>query len=77
MFSYARNSYYRNHDRYTLCAYHWHEGHEGRWQDCEACRDDIETEMYVYPTFRTLKTNKITILNGAAKESNYLQSDRC
>ena len=30
-----------------------------------------------FPTFRTLKTNKITILNGAAKESNYLQSDRC
>jgi hypothetical protein len=48
MFSYARNSCYRNHDRFTLCGSHWHEGHEGRWQDCEACRDSFETEMYVY-----------------------------
>ncbi len=48
MFSFAHNSCYRNHDRYTLCATHWHEGHEGRWQDCQACRDTFETEMYVY-----------------------------
>ncbi|WP_420645605.1 DUF6398 domain-containing protein [Candidatus Leptofilum sp.] len=48
MFSYARNSCYRNHDRYTLCAAHWHEDHEGRWQDCQACLDMMETEMYVY-----------------------------
>lgn len=48
MFSYARNSCFRNHDRYTLCALHWHEGHNGRWQDCQACRQNIETEMYVY-----------------------------
>lgn len=48
MFSYARNSCYRNHDRYTLCSSHWHEDHEGRWQDCQKCRDSFETEMYVY-----------------------------
>lgn len=48
MFSFAHNSCYRNHDRYTLCAGHWHEGHEGRWQDCQKCRDMTETEMYVY-----------------------------
>lgn len=48
MFSYAHNSCYRNHDRYTMCSAHFHEGHSGRWQDCEACRDGYETEMYVY-----------------------------
>ena len=48
LFSYARNSCSRNHRRYTLCGHHSTEGHEGRWQDCSKCREDIETEMYVY-----------------------------
>jgi hypothetical protein len=48
LFSYARNSCHRNHDRYTLCAAHYHEGHEGDWQDCALCREAYETEMYVY-----------------------------
>ncbi len=47
-FSYARNSCSRNHRRLTLCAYHHMEEHEGRWQDCELCRDGFETEMYVW-----------------------------
>ena len=48
LFSYARNSCHRNHDRYTLCSYHHHEGHAGRWQDCEHCRAEFNTEVYVY-----------------------------
>lgn len=48
LFSYARNSCYRNHDRYTLCSFHDHEGHSGPWQACEACKNEFETEMYVY-----------------------------
>ncbi len=48
MFSYARNSCHRNHSRYTLCAYHFHEGHEGKWQECKKCRKDFPTELYVY-----------------------------
>ena len=32
LFSFARNSCSRNHSRYTLCAYHHHEGHTGDWQ---------------------------------------------
>jgi hypothetical protein len=48
MFSYARNSCRRNHDRYTLCSYHHNEGHAGKWQDCEECRRSFETEIYVY-----------------------------
>jgi hypothetical protein len=47
-FSYARNSCYRNHDRYTLCSYHFHEGHTGDWKTCQKCRSDFKTEMYVY-----------------------------
>jgi hypothetical protein len=48
LFSYARNSCSRNHLRYTLCGFHFNEGHSGSWQDCKECREDIETEMYVY-----------------------------
>jgi hypothetical protein len=47
-FSSARNSCYRNHDRYTLCSVHHQEGHKGRWQDCAKCRKSVPTEMYVY-----------------------------
>ena len=48
LFSYARNSCRRNHRRYTLCGYHHTEEHSGSWQECAACRSEIETEMYVY-----------------------------
>jgi hypothetical protein len=47
-FSYAQNSCHRNHSRYTLCGYHSIEQHEGKWKDCQKCRDGFETEMYVY-----------------------------
>lgn len=49
LFSYAQNSCYRNHSRYTLCGFHHTEGHPGSWKDCQKCREQIdETEMYVY-----------------------------
>lgn len=44
---YARNSCYRNHDRYTLCAYHHHENHAGLWQDCKKCKDNFDMSDYV------------------------------
>lgn len=48
LFSYARNSCYRNHEKFTLCSHHYHENHEGDWQTCEKCKNDLDTEMYVY-----------------------------
>ena len=48
LFSFARNSCSRNHRRYTLCGYHHAEGHPGDWRACAVCRDDFETEIYVY-----------------------------
>jgi hypothetical protein len=48
MSSYANNSCYRNHDRYTLCSFHHNEGHAGDWKTCPECRKDFETEMYVW-----------------------------
>ena len=45
LFSYARNSCYRNHDHYTLWAYHSHERHPGDGQTCERCRADMEPAM--------------------------------
>lgn len=48
IFSYATNSCYRNHRRYTLCGYHYTEEHPGNWKDCPKCRNSFETELYVY-----------------------------
>ena len=48
LFSYARNSCHRNHSRYTLCGYHFSEGHEGDWKTCKKCREDFEPEMVAY-----------------------------
>jgi hypothetical protein len=48
LFSYAHTSCWRNHDRYTLCAYHHNEEHPGRWQECSSCRKEFETEIYVH-----------------------------
>jgi len=48
IFSYARNSCHRNHDRYTLCSYHHNEGHAGHWKDCKICRKSFATEIYVW-----------------------------
>lgn len=48
LFSYARNSCHRNHDRYTLCSFHHRDKHSGSWKDCKKCRDSFETEMYVW-----------------------------
>ena len=48
LFSYKRNSCYRNHDRYTLCSSHYHEEHKGSWQDCRKCRENFEPEMLAW-----------------------------
>jgi len=48
LFSYARNSCDHNHTRYTLCSYHNNESHSGEWKTCGSCREEFETEMYVW-----------------------------
>jgi hypothetical protein len=48
IFSYARNSCYRNHNHYTLCAYHHTEEHGGDWKTCHRCRRSFVTEIYVW-----------------------------
>ncbi len=47
LFSYARNSCFRNHRRFTLCGYHHAEDHPGRWTACARCRDAFVPEMVV------------------------------
>ena len=61
MFSYARNSCSRNHERYTLCGSHFNEEHKGDWQECQKCRDSFETEMYVY--YGTNEYNFVKLAN--------------
>ena len=46
-FSYARNSCFTNHSKYTICSVHHHEGHAGRWQDCAPCRANQPLELFV------------------------------
>jgi hypothetical protein len=48
LFSYARNSCARNHDHYTLCAFHHQNGHQGHWKDCKVCRKSFATEIHVW-----------------------------
>lgn len=48
LFSFSHNSCARNHRRFTLCGHHYVERHVGKWQECNKCRDDIDTEMYVH-----------------------------
>ena len=48
MFSYDKNSCHRNHDQYTLCAYHSHNEHTGDWKGCKECEESLGTEMYVW-----------------------------
>jgi len=50
MFSFARNSCARNHDRYTLCGYHYHEGHQGDWEydtALELCRGKDDYQIII------------------------------
>jgi|SRR3990167_4199941 len=67
VFSYARNSCYRNHDRYTLCSYHFNEDHSGKWQNCQKCKEEFELPDYVHMgtneyNFEILKNpEKVTI----------------
>jgi len=64
VFSYARNSCHRNHDRFTLCSYHFHEQHSGDWKACKKCRKSFETEMYVW--YATNEYNFETLDNPPA-----------
>lgn len=62
LFSFARNSCVRNHDRYTLCAFHAHEGHRGKWAVCQRCRRDFDTEDYVW--YGTNEYNFVKLQNS-------------
>ena len=66
MFSYATNSCHRNHSRYTLCGYHYTEGHKGDWRNCEKCRKSFNTEMYVW--YGTNEFNFVKLENLPAYE---------
>lgn len=48
LFSYARNSCYRNHRRQTVCGGHHGEGHAGDWKSCAECRGNGEPEMFAW-----------------------------
>jgi len=64
LFSYAHNSCHRNHSRYTLCAWHYNEGHKGAWQECQECLEGVETEMYVW--YGTNEYNFVKLENPPA-----------
>jgi hypothetical protein len=73
LFSYARNSCARNHQRYTLCSYHFGEGHKGNWKDCKECAQSFGTEIYVW--FGTNEYNFEVLENPPHYEPTHC--DRC
>lgn len=70
-FSYARNSCYRNHRRYTLCGYHHAERHEGNWKDCRQCREDFSDELEMYVEYGTNEYNFEKLPNPPKFEPTY------
>lgn len=46
--AYLRNGCRTRHDRFTLCGFHASEAHAGAWQTCWKCRDEFETEIFVW-----------------------------
>lgn len=70
-FSYAKNSCYRNHDHYTLCAHHYREGHCGNWKDCEQCKADFADELEMYVYFGTNEYNFEKLPNPPQFEPTY------
>lgn len=68
LFSYARNSCSRNHRRYTVCAVHFQEEHEGPdWRTCEECKGYFaKLEDYVWSA--TNEYNFVKLENPPAYE---------
>lgn len=60
IFSYETNSCYRNHDRYTLCAYHYHQQHSDEWQECKKCKEEIPLENYIEFATNEFNFEKLT-----------------
>ncbi|MBO0859152.1 MAG: hypothetical protein J2P21_11880 [Chloracidobacterium sp.] len=67
IFSYARNSCFRNHTRYTLCAYHHNEEHKGDWRECKKCKADFKAELYAH--YGTNEYNFVRLENPPEFES--------
>lgn len=70
-FSYARNSCYRNHSRFTLCGYHFNEEHEGDWKDCKKCREDLSDNMEMYVDYGINEYNFEKLPNPPEFELTY------
>ena len=67
-FSYARNSCHRNHSRFTLCAFHHGNEHEGDWQTCEKCKENFKDQMEMYVWYGTNEYNWETLPNPPSYE---------
>lgn len=63
MFTYTKNSCYRNHSRYSLCRFHYGEKHSGKWQTCHKCKMTFkkDPEMYVWYATNNYNFEKLPI----------------
>lgn len=85
MFTYAKNSCYRNHHRYTVCCNHFDKEHSGKWQNCHLCHLDFSNipEMYVWYATNNYNFQKLAIpkilmkCNGCNFESYELEDFAC
>lgn len=60
LMSYATNSCYRNHHRYTICHDHYSAGHPGKWQDCHPC-SHVEEVLYIWRATNNYNYEKLDI----------------
>lgn len=69
MFSFATNSCYRNHDRYTLCSNHYNEKHGGAdWRTCKECYNMFDPQTYNW--YGTNEFNFVTLTNPPTLQSH-------
>lgn len=73
MFSYSRNSCFRNHSHYTLCSHHYNEDHMGNWKDCKQCAKDFEPETEMYVWYGTNEYNFETLTNPPDYDPTYCE----
>lgn len=71
LFSFARNSCYRNHDHYTVCAVHCQEEHEGDdWRTCTECREYFD-KLENYAWAATNEYNFVKLKNPPEYEPTH------
>ena len=61
MLSNKLNSCSRNHERYTVCGYHYSNGHKGNWKTCGTCKNSQSKPLYDYMVSNQFNFEKLNV----------------